>query len=61
MEILNKIVDKLTSGRFWLTIVVAIAFNYAVRNNILEPAAISSIMTAVFISYFDKQNKGEQK
>ena len=54
-EILKAIAKKLCSGRWILTVVSAFTFMYAVRHKILDPAAISSILTAVFMSYFSKE------
>ena len=55
MKILEIIIRKLSSGKFWLTIIAGFAFKFAVENKILEPAAISSIVTAVFMSYFQRK------
>ena len=53
--------DKFTSGKFILTVVAAFTFAYAVYAKILEPAAISSILTMVFVSYFNrKENDGHK-
>ena len=55
-DILKRITDKLTSGKFLLTLIAGMTFFYAVRHKMLEAQAISSIVTAVFLSYFNKQN-----
>ena len=60
----NKIVEKLLSGRYYLTLVGGIVFAYAVWQKILEPQATSAILTAIFMSYFqrtDRQTNGGVK
>lgn len=60
----NKIVEKLLSGRYYLTLVGGIVFAYAVWHKILEPQATSAILTAIFMSYFqrpDRQTNGVPK
>ena len=60
-------VDKLLSGRFILTVVCALVFGYCAIFKIMPVDAIVSIITMVFISYFQRQDrkqeesKGEQK
>jgi len=49
---------KLSSGKFWLTIISGIVFSYAVYVRLLSAEATATILTMVFISYFQK---GEQK
>ena len=56
-DILMRVVNKLTSGKFLLTLIAGMTFFYATRHKMLDPAAIASICTAVFMSYFG--NKGE--
>lgn len=52
---------KLQSGQYYLCIITGIAFIYAVVNKILPPEAISGIITLVFVSYFRRDRKGEEK
>ncbi len=54
--------SKLSSGKFWLTIISGVVFAYAVKTRLLSAEATATILTMVFISYFQKaeQNKGEQ-
>lgn len=56
---MNEIVlKKISSGRFWLTIITGFVFAYAVFAKILEPAATASIVTMVFVSYFQRKDNG---
>jgi len=55
---------KLLSGRFILTIVCSIVFGYCAINRKIPVDAIVSIITMVFVSYFqrtDRQQNGGQK
>jgi len=54
---INKIIDKLLSGRFWLTIMAGLAFMYSVYAKILPSEAVASIITMVFVSYFERQDR----
>lgn len=56
-EIFKAIIEKGMSGRYYLTIVSGVVFGYAVWAKILPPEAIASIITAVFISYFQKGDR----
>jgi aspartate/tyrosine/aromatic aminotransferase len=51
--------DKLLSGRFWLTIITGIVFAYAVWKRILNAEATATIITMVFIAYFQRQDRGQ--
>lgn len=54
MEGLRK---KLSSGRYFLTIVGGLAFAYCVYKQSIEPQAIASILTMIFVSYFQKNRE----
>jgi len=58
-------INKLLSGRFILTVVCALVFGICAIKKIMPVDAIVSIITMVFISYFQRQDrtqgKGEQK
>ena len=54
---MNTLISKLTSGRFLLTIISGIVFAICVWKNLLEAAAISSIITMVFNSYFMRNDR----
>jgi len=43
------------SGRFWLTIITGIVFAYATFHKVLTSEAVASIITMVFVSYFQKE------
>ena len=49
--------DKLLSGRYFLTVVGGIVFAYATYKHILEAQAVSAIVTAVFMSYFNRPDR----
>ena len=57
MEILKRAIDKLLSGRFILTVICGVVFAWAATHKLLEAAAIASILTSVFTSYFDRQDR----
>jgi len=50
----EKIIGKVTSGRFWLTIITGFVFAYAVRKGILNSEATATIITMVFVAYFQR-------
>ena len=56
-DLLKRIVFKFTSGRFLLTVMVGVAFTYCVRTEILDAATTASIITLVFMSYFNQEKK----
>lgn len=50
-----QISDKI-SGRWILTVISALVFAYSVWAKILPPEAIASILSMVFVSYFQKKD-----
>ena len=55
---------KLLSGRYFLTVVSGIVFAYAVYSKLLNAEATATIITMVFINYFQRdriQNGGTEK
>jgi len=54
----EKVVTKLMSGRFQLTVICGVTFCYAVWKNKVPDTAIVAILMMVFTSYFNKQNGG---
>jgi len=58
---MNKIIDKLLSGRFILTLISGVVFIYAVYTKALEAQAISAIISMVFISYFQKTDRKKEE
>ena len=55
---MNEIIaKKLTSGKFWLTIITGGVFAYAVYKQFIDNGATASIITAVFMSYFQKKEQ----
>jgi hypothetical protein len=55
-----KIKEKLLSGRFWLTIITGLVFAYAVKTKLLNSEATATIITMVFISYFQRNRQNGQ-
>jgi len=54
--------EKLTSGKYYLTICGGLVFLYASITGILPPEAITGILMYIFMSYFKKDegvNKNE--
>ena len=45
---------KLLSGRYFLTVVSGIVFAYAVYSKLLNAEATATIITMVFINYFQR-------
>ena len=48
--------QKLTSGKFLLTVAGAVVFVYVSCTGKIEEQAITAILTAIFINYFQKRN-----
>ncbi len=48
------IIAKVTSGKFWLTIIGGIVFAYVACKQIIKPEVTASILVMIFISYFQK-------
>jgi len=57
----ERILEKLLSGRYYLTLIGGIVFAYAVWQKILEPQATSAILTAIFLSYFNRNDRNNGK
>lgn len=53
---MQEIIKKLLSGRFWLTIITGFVFAYAVMTGKIAAEATASIITAVFVSYFNRRS-----
>ena len=51
------IVEKFTSGKFWLTIICGFVFAYAACKQIIKPEVTASILVMVFINYFQKKQE----
>jgi len=49
---------KLTSGRYFLTVIGGLVFVYCVYSKQLTPEGITGILTMIFISYFNKKSDG---
>lgn len=53
--------EKLLSGRYLLTVIGGIGFLWCMYSKLLTAEAITSILTMIFISYFqraDRKNGG---
>ena len=53
---MTEFLNKITSGRFLLTLITGGVFAYAVLTKQIEPQATASIIAMVFVSYFNKKN-----
>ena len=51
---LEKILNKVLSGKFVLTVICGFVFAYSAYARVLSAEAIGTILTCVFISYFRK-------
>lgn len=49
--------NKLLSGRYLLTVICGLTFAWAALNKILSAEAITTILTMVFVSYFDRSDR----
>ena len=56
-EIILKIVEKLTSGKFVFTMVTAIVFYDCATKGKLNEQTITAIIMAVVISYFNRKKE----
>jgi hypothetical protein len=57
MTLKEQIIEKVTSGRFILTVIGGAVFTYSVCSKILPSEATASILTMVFISYFQRHDR----
>jgi len=57
ISIKEEIVKKILSGKFLLTIIAGVVFAYAVITKMLEATEIATILTMVFVSYFQKKEE----
>lgn len=55
----DKILAKMFSGRYFLTVVAGVVFGYAVKVKLLDSQATAAIITMVFINYFQRDRKPE--
>lgn len=53
----DKIIDKVLSGRYFLTIIGGLVFLYVAINKMMPPEAVASILTAIFMSYFNRADR----
>jgi len=57
----QRMLDKILSGRWILTVICGLAFLYCVLTKQLAEATITAILLAVFNSYFDKKDRNNTK
>lgn len=57
---IEKIISKLFSGKFILTVIGGFVFAYSVYSKIMPPEATASILSMIFVSYFNQKGKNEQ-
>jgi len=53
----DKALEKLLSGKFWLTMITGFVFAYAVINKIIPGDNVDAIVVMVFMAYFQKGKK----
>jgi len=51
---------KLLSGRWILTVICGVVFVYCAINKLLPKEAVISIITMVFVAYFDRNDRNGQ-
>ena len=52
--------NKLLSGRFWLTIMTGLVFMYSAWVRLLNAEAVAAIIAMVWVSYFQRSDRKEQ-
>jgi len=57
---MKELLSKFGSGRLFLTIICGISFLYCVTHKILTAESITSIITMVFVSYFQRPDRTQQ-
>ena len=57
---LEHIFAKMSSGRWILTMTCAVVFLYGAVNKIIPADAVISIISMVFISYFNRPDRGKE-
>ena len=55
-----EVIKKLTSGRFILTICGGAGFLYCMIMKTLPAEAIASILTMIFVSYFQRNDRKKE-
>jgi len=59
MSTFERIIEKLTSGRFILTVVAGVVFLYCAITKSIEGATITAILMMIFKEYFDRNDRGK--
>ncbi len=54
-------IDKLLSGRLILTVICGIVFAWVSINKLIPPDAVISILTMVFVSYFNRSDRKQEE
>ena len=54
---MNAIIDKVTSGRFLLTVICGITFAYLACSKMLPSEAVMGVLVLVFQAYFNRQDR----
>lgn len=57
MTLKEIFVNKVTSGRYYLTLVGGVVFAFAVWKRFINDQATCSILTAIFMSYFQRSDR----
>ena len=58
---MNKIIEKLTSGKFLLTIIAGMVFAYCSVRQIIPPDKTYDIISVIVVAYFMKGQNGVPK
>ena len=58
---MNKIIEKLTNGKFLLTIIAGMVFAYCSVKQIIPPDKTYDIISVIVVAYFMKGQNGVPK
>ena len=57
----ERIIVKLFSGRFILTVIAGLVFLYCAVTKRIEEAAITAILSMIFQSYFNRSDRANKE
>ena len=60
MTTLGRVVSKVSSGRWILTVACAVTFSWCAVKGIIDDQAIVAILGMVFVSYFQRPDRNPE-